>query len=176
MVHVRAAQAPSAYQVAAAMSEAARFATDLSANDPALDHDSLLLALDSETPVMDVLRAVIRASIEAASFAEAIAARQNDLAERKNRYLKRKEGARQLAVRMMEALDMSSLSEPDFGVSLRPGNPEAKIADVALLPEAFVRVKRSADMALINAAIRQGQVPEGVEVLPPATVMTVRSK
>jgi len=178
MAKLQPAYSPSAFQVSAAMSEAQRFAAALQEQAPDLDHDSMVLALDSETPVMDVLRQVVRASLEAGVFVEAIDGRMKDLAERKARYTARKEAARGLALAMMSALDLPGLHEPEFTVSVTAGKPKASVPDVDALPEAFVRTvtTRSPDMAMVNAAIRAGNDVPGAVLTNSSPIISIRSK
>lgn len=176
MAKLQPAHVPSAWQVSAAMSLALAFLANLQAEAPDLDHDDMLLALDSETPVFDVLRRVIRASLEAGAFASAVDARMTDLAERKARYLARKEGARTLALQMLEALDQPGLVDPEFTVSVTAPKPKARVVDLDALPEAFVRVTKAPDMAMVNASIKTGHVPPGVEMSNGAPGIVIRTK
>jgi hypothetical protein len=161
-----------------AMSHAQQFAARLRAEDPELDHDDLLLALDSETEAPDLIRRVIRSAIEDEAFEEAIAARIRDLQARKSRYAARKEAARGLARDMMTAIETHKIVDTEFSATIGSPRSKAVVVNAELLPEALVRVKveRSPDMALIDKAIKAGGIPPGVEIQPAPPIFTVRVK
>lgn len=168
--------APSAYSVQQAMACAASFAATLRQEIGEDDHDRLLLALDSETDVIDLLRRVVRASIEADSQADAAETRIRDLTARRDRFRARKEAARGLAFAMLEALGLSRLDDPEFTVSVGKPRQKVLVTDPDALPDAFVRITRAPDVAAINAAVKAGQVPDGVEVANGMPSLIVRTK
>jgi hypothetical protein len=167
---------PSAYQVQQAMACAASFAAALRQEIGEDDHDRLLMALDSETDAIDLLRRVVRASLDADAQADAADARIKDLTSRRDRFRARKEAARGLAFAMLDALGLPRLDDPEFTISVGKPRPKVIVTDLDALPEAFVRVTRSPDMATINAAIKAGQMPAGVEVANGAPSLTIRTK
>ena len=167
--------APSAYRVQQAMACAASFAASLRAEIGEDDHDRLILALDSETDAIDLLRQVVRASLEADAQADAADARLKALTARRDRFRARKEAARGLAFSMMDALGLTRLDDPEFSVSIGRPRQKVLVTDEDALPEAFWRVTRAPDMATINAALKAGPVP-GVEVVNGMPSLTIRTK
>ena len=167
--------APSAYRVEQAMACAASFSAALRQEIGEDDHDRLLLALDSETDAIDLLRRVVRASLEADAQADAADARIRDLTARRERFRARKEAARGLAFAMLDALGLSRLDDPEFTVSIGKSRQKVVVTDEATLPEAFWRVSRAPDMATVNAALKVGPVP-GVEMANGMPSLTIRTK
>ena len=167
---------PSAYSVQQAMACAASFAAALRQEIGEDDHDRLLLALDSETDVIDLLRRVVRASLDADAQADAADARIKDLTARRDRFKARKESARGLAFAMLDALGLHQLDDAEFSVSVGKPRQKVLVTDLDALPEAFIRVTRAADMATINAAVKAGQVPAGVEVANGMPSLTIRTR
>jgi hypothetical protein len=168
--------APSPYAIERAMSAAQEFAAAMRAADPEMDADDLLLAIDSETDALDLLRRVVRASLDADAMADAAGARMAALAGRKARFLDRKEATRGLAQRIMDALGMTKMEDAEFTVSIGKPRQKVIVTDPAALAEAFVRVTRSPDMTTINAAVKAGQVPAGCEVSNGAASLTIRTR
>jgi len=165
---------PSAWAVQNAMTAAARFADQLRTDDPEMDHADLLLALDSETDAFDVLRLAVRASLEADADAETIGARIKILADRKARFVARKESCRALVAAMMDAFGTAKVADAEFTVSVSTGPRKVIVGDIAELPEAFVRVVRSPDMQLIAAALKADEAVPGCSFGNGSQVLTIR--
>ena len=166
---------PSSFRVEQAMACAASFAAALRQEIGEDDHDRLLMALDSETDAIDLLRQVVRASLEADAQADAADARVKALTARRDRFRARKEAARGLAFAMLDALGLSRLDDPEFTASIGKPRQKVLVTDEAALPEAFWRVSRAPDVATINAALKVGPVP-GVEVSHGMPSLTIRTK
>ena len=168
--------APSAWRVEMAMAAAQSFAARMRADDPETDHEALLLALDSETDVFDVLRRVVRAAHESKSFAVSAGARANEIQARADLFSERSKELRGVAIAMLEALELTKFTDPEFTLSVRPGNERCFVADEARLPDEFFRIERKPDLTLINAARKQGETPAGVSVERGLPVLTIRTK
>ena len=166
---------PSAFRVAQAMSAAMQFREQLRA-EIGDDHDALLMSLESETEVFDILRRVVRAAIEADTFEDALGERMKEMAERKARFGARSDAARNVAMSMLEALGETRFDDPEFTVTIGKPRQKVIVTDATQLPEAFVRVTRAPDMATINAAVKSGAVPAGVEVSNGAASLTIRKR
>lgn len=170
--------APSAYQLEQAMAVLLSARERLLTEEPDLADDDKLFQdmLDGETDALDVLRRVIRASIEAKALAQAAQARIDEIRERKERFMRRSDALRGMAFAAMDALGLRKMEEGDFTASLRPGQPAVVITDETRLPEAFVRVKREPDKALISAALKAGQNVDGAELSNGMPTITVRTR
>jgi hypothetical protein len=168
------AKPPSGYQIAAAMSQAKTFVETLSA-DITSDHQALMMALDTETPVLDLLCAVVRASKEAERSGDGCDERIAELSERKARYKVRYDRLRALALSMMTALDLDGWEFPEFTVAITRGRPRYLVTDIDALPPELVRVTRAPNMAEINKAAKLGPVP-GTETTNCAPSLMVHAK
>jgi hypothetical protein len=167
---------PSAYQIERAMKAAGELLAQVREDDIADDHALLGDLLDGQTNVLDVARTLIRASIEADGYADAIEARIKALRERKARFQKRHDAARQAAFAMLEELGLPDLTDAEFTVSRRqPAKPPLVIVDEEGLPDDLCRIKREPDKASIRAALEAGTDLDGKAMLGNAApVWTVR--
>jgi hypothetical protein len=149
--------APSAW----ALQQAVACFQSLSASDaPDTDQDALSLAGDD---VHDMLRRVILAAGEAASFAEAIETRIEALQGRLVRYKAREQQLRATAFSVMDVLGETKFVQPEFTATIRAGSETAVITDEELVPMEYKRTTISLNKSAINAALRQGVVIPGVE-------------
>lgn len=170
---------PTPYQIQQAMSIAAAVKARLVADDPDAAEDHRLLAdmIDGESDALDIVRALIRHSIEVQSLADAAKARVDDLRARKERFERRVETARNTAFAMLEALEWrDKIEEPDFTAAIGKGRMSVRITDETALPSHLIRVKREPDKTAIAAALKDGDVVPGAELSNGSAVLTVRTK
>lgn len=135
--------------------------------DPTIADDETLYfdMLDGEGgDAMDILRAAMRAGIEAESFADSMNARLEVLAARRNRFVRRSEVLKTGVYSAMHALGLLRLVAPDFVVSFQRGQRGVRITDEAALPEAFVKVERTPMKKQIATALRNGGIIPGAEL------------
>src|SRR4051812_38870162 len=127
------------------------------------DDEVLLSTLEGETDVLEVVKRLIRAALDAESMAAAANERIGDLIVRRDRFKQRAESARETARQMLDALNIPKMQDPEFTVSLRAGPPKVIVTEPEKLAEEFVRVviTRSPDKPLILAAINAGRAVEG---------------
>ena len=85
------------------------------------DPRAWLDTLDGETDAIDVIRNLIRASIDADVLAEATRKRQAEIAARAERVEHRKQAFRDAAVALMDAGGITKLPEPDFTARVQAG-------------------------------------------------------
>jgi 4-hydroxy-3-methylbut-2-en-1-yl diphosphate synthase IspG/GcpE len=155
--------APSAWAVAKAMSAAAQVRAKLLAIDPAYTDDNDLIAdtLDGETDALEVVRRLIRYSLEQRSLADAAEARARDIKLRQARFEAREQAARAVVTDMLDALGVHRVQAEDFSVSLKLAPPKVLITDEQLLADEFVRIQRSPDRTAIGRAIDEGREVQG---------------
>ena len=170
--------APSAWQIEQAMSVLQSLAHHLREADAIPDDDdALLTALDATAPdCMDVLRRVIVASLDADALVDAADARVKALAERRDRFKRRRDALRGAAMAAMDALGLPKLADAEFTASLRAGQPVPIVTDESALPPEYWRVTRSVSMSAIRDALKVGEIPPGVEIGNGAPILTIRSK
>ena len=168
---------PSPWQLEQAMSVLLSVRRRLLDDDPDIGNDERLFAgmLEGESgDAMDVIDNVIRASIEAASRAQAAKDIADHAAERAARYKRRAEALRGAAFAALSALDLRRLERPDFTATIGNGQRAVVITDEAALDRRFIRVTEAPDKAAIAAALKAGETVEGATMQNANPVLTVR--
>jgi hypothetical protein len=169
---------PSAWKLEQAMSVLMAVRQRLLDDDPEMASDEKLMAgmLEGESgDAMDVLDAVIRASIVATGMADEASARAKNITARATRYKARAEALRGAAFGALAALDLKRHERADFTASVRVGQSVVIITDEASLPAAFVRTKTEPEKALIAAALKAGQDVPGCELSNATPSLQVRT-
>src|SRR3954467_8891577 len=102
--------AVSPFAIERAMSAAQQLIASLGDDaDDALKLDML----EGETDVLEVVKRLVRAALDAEAMAEAAKARQVDLAVRRTRFEARAESVRETAKAMLDALGVNRLQDPE---------------------------------------------------------------
>jgi len=161
---------PSAWQIEQAMSVFQSLERNF---NPETDGEALEIA---QSDVHTMLHRVIRAALEAESFADAVALRVKDLAERKARYERRAEQLRGVAFAVMDVLGEQKITQPDFTASIRAGSQRPTVVDEDAVPMEYKRTVISVDKVAINTAIKDGVVIPGVEMSNAFPSLSIRSK
>ena len=147
--------------------------------DPQMrDDDALFLdMLDGEgADALDLLRAALRASLDADAQARACKGRIGQLAERQRRHEARAEALAAAVHQAMRDLGLPRLRDPEFTASRREGGERVEIGRIDLLPERYVRIRREPDKAALLAALKAGEaIPEATLARGEET-LTVRTK
>jgi hypothetical protein len=172
--------APSGWVVAKAMAAAGTVRARLMAIDPAYTDDNDLLAdtLDGETDALEVVRRLVRYSLEQRSLADAAEARARDIKLRQARFEAREQAARSVALDMLDALGVHRVEAEDLSVSLKLGPPKVLVTEPEKLPDEFVRVvtTRNPDKLLILAALDAGREVPGAVKSNGSLVLQVRTR
>lgn len=98
-----------------------------------------------------------------------------EMSERRDRYGRQQEAARDGIFRIMQAAELTKLELPEATLSVRPGAVRVVITDEADLPDSFVRVKREADKAAIKDALKAGQFVPGAALSNGGPTLHVRT-
>jgi hypothetical protein len=170
--------APSAWTLQQVMSIAQATLARMEA-DGTLDTDeaALMDALRQEVPeVDDVLVRLLRAMGEADANAETAKARMDALALRRARFQRQHDACRAAVYAIFDALGMTKWKHAEFTASVTPGRPGVVITDEAALPDAFVRVERKPDKALIKSALDSNLPVPGATISNGLPTLTVRVK
>jgi hypothetical protein len=145
--------------------------------------DEMLDALYAEgVDAAGVIRAMTRAALDAKAMKEAADARLSDLRERSERFGRQYERWRLAIAETMEMLPPDKdgkrkFLDPEFTLSLRPGDARLVVTDVDALPEHCVRLERKPIMSAIKEWSMAGDpMPPGVELRNGAPVLVIRSK
>ena len=144
----------------------------LLAEDPdiAADPDLWRDTLDGETDAIDLIRAFVRASIDADVLAEATRKRQAEIAARADRAERRRQAFRSAARSLMDLAQITRLPEPDFTARIQAGQPHLADLDLDALPADYVDVEvtvtRRPLKDRILADLKAGQTIPGARLLP----------
>lgn len=170
---------PNAWRLEQAMAALHSARRRLLEEDPDIASDERLFSdmLEGESgDAMDVLDRVLRASQEAKAMAAMAEARASEMSLRRDRYKARSEALRGAAFAAMDSLGMRRRDLPELTASISAGQVAVVITDETQLPEAFIRVKREPDKALISAALKAGNTVAGAEITNGLPRLTVRTK
>lgn len=144
---------------------------------PELADDLWLLAdtLEGETELHSVLTRLVREHRDASTFADAIAAQERVLLERRRRFERREDAHRSLILSLMAAAQQQKIMLPEATLSVTNVAPKPIVDDEALVPDALCRFKRSPDMSAIKEAMQAGDVP-GVHMDNGGVTLAIRTK
>ena len=173
----RTAHIPSPGETARAMEILMGAREELLSIDPMIALDTKLFQdmLEGEGgDAMDILANIVRQGVEADAMAEMIKARRAMLADRQDRFEKRREVLRRRARDALIALDLPLLETEDFTASITAGKTHVIITNEKALPDGFCRFTRAPNKDEIGEALRAGGRVEGAELSNPEPGMTVR--
>lgn len=144
---------------------------------PELQEDEDLRAdmLEGSTAAFDVLTRLVNIERDANSMSDAIAARVRDLSSRKQRAEKRKEMARALMLRVMQAAGIQKAPLVEATVSVGKGRAGVDVVDVDALPDAMVRVERVPDKKAIMERLAANENVPGAVLREATPTVTVRA-
>ena len=158
---MRSSSIPHGAAIERAMSAAMQIISELPDNE---DHALLLGSLDGETDIFEVLDRVVESSIADNKLAEAARERAKRVEERARK-------SREIALRIIEALQVSPLERPIYTASITyPRKPLVTNADE--LPDTYIR--HAPDMVAIGKALRAGETIPGAELRNPEPQLTIR--
>lgn len=145
--------------------------------DLAGDEAAILAALSVETAdVMEMIHAVLQASVLARANAETADTMLRDLTARRDRYRRRSDTLRATAFAAMDALGLPRVEWPDLTASIARGRPTAVVTNELDIPEEYTVTTIKPNMEAIRADIKQGVVIPGVEVTNGSPSIQVRTK
>ena len=169
---------PSSYAVMNAVNELEQVRDQLVAICPDIEQDEALFADMLEGEAGDSLRIIehlIDASVESDALADAVTARQKDLAERKVRFEKRRDAYRTVALQVLERINLRKLERASWTASIRALPPPVHI-DETVLPEVWWRTKREPMKAEIRKALLAGDPVDGAQLGNAATGLSIRTR
>lgn len=138
------------------------------------DEESRLITLESETDGVEALRSLVKDMMVADAFASGLAGMIEDMEARKARFVKRVTTYRALIERIMSAADISKLPLPEATLSLRPSPQRVVIANEAVIPDEYWRVKREPNKTAIKDALRDGVTIPGAFLSNGEPALSVR--
>ena len=161
----------------AELSQHLTFRSQLLAEIPDLDQETLADTLEGLTNLKEMLAEVIRSALDDEAMAAGIALRLADLKARLDRFEARAKRKRQLVLQAMAEADMPKLVEPDFSAALKLGAPSVEIQAEDKIPAAYWKPQPAKlDKLGILAALKTGTAIDGAVLVAPKQQLTVRTK
>lgn len=144
---------------------------------PELAEDAILRAdmVEGETEAFDFLTMIVRAIEDAKALQAGTAERLEELKARKDRFGRRIEGLRELALKIMSAADLAKAELPEATLSLRPVAPSVVITDEENLPDIACKFERKPDKTKIKELLATGPVA-GASMNNGSISLTIRIK
>lgn len=140
------------------------------------DQDLVHDCLEGQTDVYEIIDWLIGKLGDEDAFVDAIDARVEALASRKQSALGRMERLRDGLRACLNATGERSLRRPEATVTLSAKKTGIAGIDETQLPERFWKVKREVSRSAINEALAAGEVVPGVILSNGGEVLTVRRK
>lgn len=134
---------------------------------PELAEDEILRSdmIEGETEAFDLLTAIVRKIEDAKALSEGTKERLEELRARKDRFGRRVDGLRSLAIKIMDAGGLTKAELAEATLSLRAsGRKLVGEPDPASLPDDLCKITRAADKTKIKAALEAGQSVPGCEL------------
>jgi hypothetical protein len=161
----------------AELSQHLAFRSQLLAEIPDLDQETLADTLEGLTNLREMLAEVIRSALDDEAMAAGIALRLAELKGRLDRFEARAKRKRQLALQAIAEADMPKLVEPDFSAALKLGAPSVEIQAEDKIPAAYWKPQPAKlDKLGILAALKTGTAIDGAVLVAPKQQLTVRTK
>lgn len=144
---------------------------------PDEDERLWLDALEGETDVFEIVRALLNAIEEDEGHHAALTGQMADRKERRDRCEARIERRKAAVVMTMKAARLTTLPLAEATVSLRTIPAKIAINDADAVPEEFTKPNPKPDMDVIKSAFKTGDVlPNWLRVDPERPSLTVRRK
>jgi hypothetical protein len=140
------------------------------------DYEVLESAIDGETNFERVIEVITDEFLEALSMKGAIADRMESLRERSDRFGRKAESIRSLALDLMQAANRQKVELPIATLSLRKGVNSAVVDDVTQLPQGFTRTEVLPLKTEIKKALEAGQDVPGAHLEHGPEGLSVRTK
>ena len=139
------------------------------------DQEAWLLSLESETDLNALLASIIKQWADDKAMEAGISLRMNELTERRDRYRRRIDSVRALALNVMQAAGINKHELPEATLSVRNLGPALKgEADPNLLPDDLCNIKREISRSKIKEAIENGKTVEGFYLSNGEPSLTIR--
>lgn len=139
------------------------------------DEDLRRDMLEGSTAAYDVLTRLVSIERDADSMSRAVSSRIADLQTRKARADKRKDMARTLMLRVMQAAGIQKAPLVEATVSVSKGRAGVDVVDVDALPADLVRVERVPDKKAIMERLAANENVPGAVLREAVPMVTVRA-
>ena len=150
-------------------------ANGLKAQYAEIDDETLRDTLEGITELPDLIKEVVRSSLDDEAFVSALKHRLEDLQVRLERFKIRAEKKREIVCWAMGNAGIDRVQAEDFSVSLRHGPQRLEIIDEAIIPDAFlVPLPPRLDRSTLLSTLKQGTVVPGVMLVHGQPHISVR--
>jgi len=142
-----------------------------------IDDETLRDTLEGISDFPDLIKEVVRSSLDDEMIIGALKLRIGDMQDRLERIKHRSEKKREIVCWAMGASHMDRLMAEDFSVSLRQGPPRLEIIDETQIPSDFlVPVAPRIDRAGLLIRLKQGECIAGTALVDGQPHISVRVK
>ena len=150
----------------------------LKADYPELLEDAELLesTIEGETDFERVIERITDAFLDAVSMKEAVASRSAALKERGDRYDRKADAMKALALILLASTGQRSIRLPQATLTIAQGRSRTIIEDEDALPQGYVKFERVPIKADIAAALAAGDQIPGARLEAAPDYLTVRTK
>jgi hypothetical protein len=142
-----------------------------------IDDETLQDTLEGISDLPDLIKLVVRSSLDDEMIAGALKLRIADMQDRLERIKHRCEKKREIVCWAMGIAELNRLTAEDFSVSLRQGPPRLEIIDETQIPQDFlVPVAPRIDRASLLTRLKQGECIAGTALVEGQPHISVRVK
>jgi hypothetical protein len=140
-----------------------------------IDDETLLDTLEGISELPELIRALVRSSLDDDVLIAALKQRIEDMQARLSRLKDRFERKRELACWAMSNAEISKMEAEDFTLSLRQGPPRVEVTDEEKIPgEYFIPQRPKLDRAGLTSALKRGDVIPGTILIAGEPHIAVR--
>jgi hypothetical protein len=140
-----------------------------------IDDETLRDTLEGISDLPQAIEAVVRSSLEDASYVAALKLRLEDMQARLSRLKARYDKKRELVVWALSQSGIERLQAEDFTLTWRAGTPRLEVIDEARIPsQFFVPQPPKLDRSLLTTALKGGEMVNGALLVLGEPGITVR--
>lgn len=145
---------------------------------PDLADDLQLLCdtLEGETEFLPVMERVTEEYLDSVSMKAAVSDRMSALAERRDRFDRKADALKAMAMSLMEAAGQPKVQLPVATLSITKGRTSVVVDDVDALPQGYFATERKPLKTAIKEAIEHGEIIPGARLETGDDGLTVRTK
>ena len=150
-------------------------ADQLKALDQDIDDETLQDTLEGISDLPDLIKALIRSSLDDEALIGALKQRVEDMQARLSRFRDRFERKRELASWAMSGAEITKIQTEDFTLCLRQGPPRLDVTDQDKVPEEYlIPQPPKIDRAGLIGALKRGDVIPGTALVEGQMHVAVR--
>jgi hypothetical protein len=125
------------------------------------DEDLRADMLEGSTDFHDILAKLVDREREAAEIVEAVKARMDKIAERRNRFRERQQAIRAVILSLMQRVDLRKVELAEATISVSKTGRAVQVLDESLIPDGFFKTKKELSKTLLKEALVAGETVPG---------------